>query len=92
MVGSGTGRFALHGECLKVSVAQSSLTACDPVDYSPPGSSVHGTVQAGILQWVAMPSCRGSSRPRDETEVSCVAGRLLAAEAPGKPRAAVILC
>ena len=75
-----------------MSVAQSSLTACNPMDYSPPGSSVHGIVQAGIPQWVAMPSSRGSSRLREETEVSCVAGRLLTAAAPGKPRAAVILC
>ena len=41
------------------------LTLCDPVDCSPPGSSVHGMLQAGILEWVAMPSSRGSSRPRD---------------------------
>ena len=39
-------------------VAQSCLTLCDPMDYSPPGSSVHGILQAGILEWVAMPSSR----------------------------------
>ena len=37
------------------------LTLCDPVDYRPPGSSVHGILQARILEWVAMPSSRGSS-------------------------------
>ena len=47
---------------------------CDPVDYSPPGSSVHGIFQARILEWVAMASSRGSSRPRDWTQVSCTAG------------------
>ena len=44
---------------------ESCLTLCDPVDYSPPGFSVHGILQAGILQWVAMPSSKGSSQPRD---------------------------
>ena len=45
---------------------------CDPMDCSPPGSSVHGILQARILEWVAMPSSRGSSRPRDWTWVSYV--------------------
>ena len=40
---------------------QLCLTLFDPVDYSPPGSSVHGILQARILEWVAMPSSRGSS-------------------------------
>ena len=40
---------------------------CDPTDCSPPGSSVHGILQAGTLEWVAMPSSRGSSQPRDGT-------------------------
>ena len=44
-----------------VLVTQSCLILCDPMDYSPPGSSVHGTLQARILEWVAMPSSRGSS-------------------------------
>ena len=45
-----------------------------PMDYSPPGSSVHGILQARILEWVAMPSYRGSSQPRDRTQVSRIAG------------------
>ena len=50
---------------------QSCLTLCDPVDCSPPGSSVCGILQARILEWVAMPSSsRGSSQPRDQTQVS----------------------
>ena len=44
-------------------VTQSCLTLCDPVDCSPLGSSVHGILQTRILEWVAMPSSRGSSQP-----------------------------
>ena len=51
----------------KVSVAQSCLTLCDPKDCSPPGFSLHGISQARILEWVAVPSSRGSFRPRDRT-------------------------
>ena len=58
----------------KVLVGQSYLTLCDSVDYSPSGSSVHGILQARILEWVAIPFSRGSSRPRDRTRVSCIAG------------------
>ena len=50
---------------MKVKVAQSCLTLGNPMDCSPPGSSVHGILQAGVLEWVALPSSRGSSRPRD---------------------------
>ena len=56
-------------------VAQSCLTPCDPMDCNPPGSSVHGILQAGILEWVALPSSRGSSQPKDRTAVSRIAGR-----------------
>ena len=52
-------------------VAQSCLTLCDLMDCSPPGSSAHGTSQAGILEWVAMPSSRGSSQAREPVRVSC---------------------
>ena len=48
---------------------------CDPMDCSPPGSSVHGTSQAKILEWAAMPSSRGPSQSRDQTPVSHIAGR-----------------
>ena len=47
------------------------------MDCSPPGSSVHGIFQAGILEWVAISFSRGSSRPRDWTPVSCVVGRFV---------------
>ena len=56
-------------------VAQSCPTLCDPVDCSLPGSSIHGILQERILEWVAISFSRGSSRPRDWTQVSCIAGR-----------------
>ena len=52
------------------SVTQSCPTLCDPMDCSLPGSSVHGIFQARILEWVAIYSSRGSSRPRDRTRIS----------------------
>ena len=56
--------------------AQTHPTLCDPLDCSPPGSSVHGTLQASTLEWAAMSFSKGSSQPRDQTHVSCFAGRL----------------
>ena len=56
----------------KVSVAQSCLTLCNPMDFSPPGSSVHGIFKARILEWVAISFFRESSQPRDWTPVCCV--------------------
>ena len=51
---------------------QLCLTFCNPTDCNPPGSSVHGISQARILEWVAMPTSRGSPRPRDSSHVSYV--------------------
>ena len=67
--------------------AQSCLTLCNPLICSLPGSSVHGILQARILEWVAMPSSRGSSQIRDQTQVSHIAdGFFLPSEPPGKPK------
>ena len=55
---------------VKVKVAQSGLTLCNPMDYT-----VHGILQARILEWVAIPFSRRSFQPRDQTQVSCIAGR-----------------
>ena len=55
-------------------VAQLCPIVCDSMDCSPPGSSAHGVLQAGILEWVAMPSSRGSSQSRDRTQVSLITG------------------
>ena len=59
---------------------QSCPTLSDPIDHSPPGSSVHGTLQARTLEWVAVSSSRGSSQPRDRTHVSygsCIGRQVL---------------
>ena len=76
----GTGRLGLTRIPLMcvhacVLVAQPCPTLCDPMDCSPSGSSVHGILQARTLEWVAIPFSRGSSRPRDRSQVSCTAGR-----------------
>ena len=58
----------------------SCLTLCDLMDCSPPSSSIHGTLLARIMEWVAIPFSRGSSQPRDRTQVSyiwCIEKRLL---------------
>ena len=71
-----------------VLVTQSCPTLCDTLDCSLPGSSVHGILQARILEWVAIPFFRGSSltsQPRDQTWASHIAGRFLPSEPPGKP-------
>ena len=54
--------------------SQSCPTLCNPIDCSLPGSSIHGILQARILDSVAMPSARGSSQPRNRTHVSCIEG------------------
>ena len=55
------------------------------MDCSPPGSSVHGIIQARTLEWVGVSFSRGSSPPRDQTHISCLAGRFFTTESPGKP-------
>ena len=60
---------------MKVSVTQSCLTVCDPMNYSPPGSSVRGILQARTLEWVAISFSRGSFWPRDLTQVPCIVDR-----------------
>ena len=60
---------------VKVLDAQSCPALCNPMDCSPPGSSVQGILQVRMLEWVAIASSGGSSRPRDQTQVSCIAGR-----------------
>ena len=53
---------------------QSCPTFCDPMGRSLPGSSVHGILQTRMLEWIAIPFSRGSSQPRDQTWISCIAG------------------
>ena len=59
----------------KSEVAQSCPALCDPMDCSPPGSSVHGIFQAIVLEWIAISFSRGSSWPRDQTQVSRIIDR-----------------
>ena len=68
------GGYMYHESEVEVLVFRSCLTLCDPMNCSPPGSSVQELLQARILEWVAMPSSGGSSQPRDQTQVSCMAG------------------
>ena len=62
---------------------QLRLTLCDPTDYSPPGSSVHGISQARILEWVAISSSRDLPDPGIEPRSLALAGRLFTTEPPG---------
>ena len=64
--------WSMSRGCVGVLVAQLCLTLCNPMDCSLPGSSVHGILQARILEW--LPLSRGSSQPRDQTWVYCIAG------------------
>ena len=78
----------LHAPVHVCSVVQSCPTLCDPMNNTPPRSSVHGVFQARILEWVATSYFRGTSQPRDRTpgfSVSCTAGRFFTTEPPGKP-------
>ena len=70
---------------MKVLVAQSCPTLCDPMNSSLPGSSVHGILLARILEWVAIPFSRRSSGPRDQIGVSHIADGFLTIEPPEKP-------
>ena len=66
-----------HAAAAAAKSLQSCLTLCDPMDRSPPGSSVNGMLQTRILEWVVTPFSWGSSQSRDRTWVSCIAGRLV---------------
>ena len=64
-------RNLIPSTCVHVQLLQSCLTFCNPMDCCLPGSYVHGIIPARILEWVAMPSFRGSFQPRDQTHISC---------------------
>ena len=70
----------------KVTVTQSSLTLCYPMDLT-----VHGILQAKILEWIAISFSRGSSQSRDGTWVSHIAGKCLPSELPGKPYLCILI-
>ena len=85
--------LVLHNSVVE-SVAQFYPTLCDPMDCIGPGSSVHGILQERILESVAIPFSRGSSWPRDRTQVSCVAGRFFTIWATGKTLSenSIVIC
>ena len=62
--------IALISHASKVKVDQLCPTLCDPMNYT-----VHGSLQARIQEWVAFPFSRGSSQPRDKTQISCITGK-----------------
>ena len=70
---------------MKVLVTQSYLTLCDPMDCNPPGSSVHGILQARILEWVTIPFCMDLPNPGIEPMSLALQEDSLPSEAPGKP-------
>ena len=72
--------LGFQGVCLCAKSNQLCLTLCNPTDCSPSGSSVHGILQARILEWVAISFSRGSSQPGDRTLVSFFAGRFFITE------------
>ena len=86
------GFLAGLGTHVLCSVVQSCLTLCDPMDCSPPGSSVNGISQARIPEWVAISFSRASSQHRDRNNVSCIScifcinSRFFTTESPGKPK------
>ena len=73
--------FSIHTEWSEVTVAQSCPTLCDPMDYT-----VHGILQARILEWVAFPFSRGSSQPRNRTQISLCRQILYQLSHKGSPR------
>ena len=70
----------------KVEVIHDCPILCYPMDYSPPVSSVHGILQARILEWVAIPFSRGFPQPRDWTWTTALQSNSLPSEPPGKPK------
>ena len=81
-VASQRGMLRRRRVCMRTKVLQLYSPLCDPMDYSPPGSSVHGIFQARILEWVNMPSSTGSSWPKDWTHISCIGRQILYHWAP----------
>ena len=81
--------FCLSAHVHVRTIAQSGPNLCDPMDCGPPGSSVHGILQARIPEWVSISSSRGSSPPRDRISMSLVSPALadgsLSLAPPGKP-------
>ena len=78
--------WQITGWKIKVQVAQLCPILCDRLDCRLPGSSVHGILQARVLEWVAISYIRVSSQPRDQTQSPALQVGFLPSEPPGKPR------
>ena len=72
--------------CCYFLVIKLCLTFCDPMDYSPPGSSIHGIFQVRIVEVVSISFFRGSFWPMNRTSVSCFSGGVFTTEPSGKPK------
>ena len=81
-----TFKISLKKVKMKVLVTQSCLTLCNPLDCSPTGSSVHGILQAWILEWVVIPFSRGFSQPRQWTQSPALQADSSQSEPARKPR------
>ena len=77
-------RYVADAKKNKFWITQSCPTLCDPMDSNPPGSSVHGILQARILEWVAIPFSRGSSQATDRIQSPALQVYSLPSELPGK--------
>ena len=78
-------------DCCYCSVTQSCLILCDPLDCSPPDSSLHADSPGKNTEVGCHALLQGSSQLRDQTCISCIAGRFLLAEPPGKPKIQILL-
>ena len=78
----------MNMKCARCLVVQLCPTLCNPMDCSPPGSCLHGIFQARILEWVTMPSSKGSSQPRNQSPIlqAELQTDSLPSEPPGKPK------
>ena len=84
------GKDISQAVCVSV-ICSVCLTLCNPMDYSLPGSSTHGILQARILEWVAIPFSRRSSWPGNQTWISCIADGFFTTEPPEKPNSQATL-
>ena len=91
------GIFVLH-ICMLCMYAKWNIShsvvsnSCNPMNYSPPGSSAHGILQTAILEWVTLPFSKGFSQPRDRTQVSHIAGRFFTIWATREAGMCVCVC
>ena len=89
-IGSSVSFFFRFHMCMHAKLLQSCLTLCDPMDCSLPGSSIHGILQSKILEWIAVPSSRWSSRTQESNpHLLCVPHWHVSSSplvAPGKPQ------